>query len=255
MRAYACHRARAPAPSLRSRYSGRLEDYVPAAGLRWLVQGSPAKLAESQSFRPGLDLLFTPERLRATAQTTGFALDTLARGVIAGFDLGTLYLAELPAATAARPEPALRRVRSTSRPSAAPIPTSSCSAGSAKACRSDSSPSTIESSAYAVGDPLLCRVVEAYARGKLKAKRAFEGACPRRARRRKQGRAAGGLPSPGRFRSVGKMAAGGLLSIATALSRQAHSQRQLGAPRWSSRFTATSQAVTLRSDSDLPTCR
>ena len=30
--------------------------------------------------------------------------------------------------------------------------------------------------AYAVGDPMLCRVVEAYARGKLKAKRAFQGA-------------------------------------------------------------------------------
>jgi hypothetical protein len=70
---------------------------------------------------------------------------------------------------------------------------------------------------YAVGDPLLCRIVEAYARGKLKAKRAFQGA------------ALLGLDAetasaplaahvPGPFPERWQNAAGGLLSIATALS-------------------------------------
>src|SRR6187455_331650 len=57
-------------PKPKPRYSGRLEDYVPAAGLRWLVRGSPAKLAKSESFRPAIDVLFSAERLSAVAKAT-----------------------------------------------------------------------------------------------------------------------------------------------------------------------------------------
>jgi len=190
---------------------------VPAAGLRWLIQASPAKLAKSQSFRPALDVLLSQERLRAVAKVTGFALDTLPRGVIAGFDLGTLYLAELPAPIAARArarfisrqihEPGQRR----------PDPNVVVLTGLNEGLPVGLVTIDERVVAYGVGDPMLCRVVEAYARGKLKAKRAFEGA------------ALAGLapPSadallaahvPGPFAERWQNAAGGLLEIATALT-------------------------------------
>jgi len=217
----ACTRApaRPLAPSLPAtpRYSGKLEDYVPAAGLRWLVRGSPAKLAESQSFRPALDVLLSQERLGAVAKTTGFALETLPHGVIAGFDLGTLYLAELPRPTAAQArarfisrqihEPGQRR----------PDPNVMVLTGMNEGVPVGLVTIDERVVVYAVGDPMLCRVVEAYARGKLKAKRAFQGA------------ALAGLNGngsdawleahvPGPFAERWQNAAGGLLEIATALS-------------------------------------
>ena len=200
-----------------SRYSGRLEDYVPSAGLRWLVRGSPAKLAESQSFRPALELLLTPARLRAVAQTTGFALETLSHGAIAAFDLGTLYLAELATSNAAD-----ARARFTSRQIREPRERTPDPNITVLTGMNEGKPIglvTIDNRVviYAVGDPLLCRIVEAYARGKLKAKRAFQGA------------ALFGLDTetasaplaayvPGPFPEQWQNAAGGLLSIATALS-------------------------------------
>jgi hypothetical protein len=199
------------------RYSGQLEDYVPAAGLRWLVRGSPAKLAESQSFRPALDLLFTEERLRGVAQTTGFALEALPHGVIASFDLGTLYLAELPTPTAAQARARFisRQIREPGQ--RRPDPNVVVLTGMTEGV--PASLVTIDDRvvAYGMGDPMLCRVVEAYARGKLKAKRAFEGA----ALSGLGSESAGALLAayvPGPFAERWQNAAGGLLAITTALS-------------------------------------
>src|SRR4051812_20485121 len=161
-------KAAVAAPPAPSRYTGQLEDYVPAAGLRWLVRGSPAKLAESQSFRAALELLLSKERLRAVAQTTGFALETLPRGVIAGFDLGTLYLAEPPSATAheARAHFTSRQIHEPTQRTPDPnvVVLSGLNEGIPIGLV------TIDNRvvAYGVGDPMLCRVVAAYARGKLK---------------------------------------------------------------------------------------
>jgi hypothetical protein len=190
---------------------------VPAAGLRWLVRGSPAKLAESQSFRPALDALLSRDRLRAVAETTGFALETLPYGVIAGFDLGTLYLAELPSPTAAaaRARFKARQIHEPreSRPDPNIIVLSGINSGIPMGLV------TIDDRvvAYGVGDPLLTRVVEGYARGRLKAKTAFQGA------------ALEGLSAetddaplsahvPGPFDERWQDAAGGLLAVATAVS-------------------------------------
>jgi hypothetical protein len=217
----ACTRApakvAATVPPPPRRYTGQLEDYIPAAGLRWLVRGSPAKLAESQSFHPALELLLTKERLRAVAQTTGFALETLPRGVIAGFDLGTLYLAELPSATASE-----ARARFVSRQISEPKQRTPDPNVVVLTGMNEGLPIglvTIDDRvvAYGVGDPMLCRVVEAYARGKLKAKTAFHGA----ALTGLEAESAGALLAahvPGPFAERWQNAAGGLLSIATALS-------------------------------------
>jgi hypothetical protein len=204
----------APAPL---RYTGRLGDYVPAAGLRWLVRGSPAKLAKSQSFRPAFDLLLSRERLRAVAQTTGFALDELPHGVIAGFDLGTLYLVELPrpTAAAARARFASRQIHDVTE--RVPEPGIVVLSGVTEGVPVGLVTLDERVVAYGVGDPLLWRVVEAYARGRLKAKSAFRGA------------ALLGLDSetesafvsafvPGPFEDRWAHVAGGLLSISTALT-------------------------------------
>lgn len=199
------------------RYSGRLEDYVPAAGLRWLIRGSPAKLAESQSFRPALDLLVTSERWRAVAQTTGFALESLSRAVIAGFDFGTLYLAELPSPTAeqARARFTARQIHGVTQRSPDPnvVVLSGLNQGAPIGLV------TIDDRvvAYGVGDPTLWRVVEAYARGKLKAKSAFQGAALK-GQDVATDDALIAAHVPGPFSERWENAAGGLLSIATSLS-------------------------------------
>ncbi len=207
----------APAPPPPHRYTGQLEDYVPAAGLRWLVRGSPAKLAESQSFHPALELLLTKERLRAVAQTTGFALETLTRGVIAGFDLGTLYLAELPTATAheARARFVSRQINEPRQRK--PDPHVVVLTGMNEGLPIGLVTIDDRVVAYGVGDPMLCRVVEAYARRKLKAKTAFHGA----ALAGLDAESASALLAahvPGPFAERWQNAAGGLLSITTALS-------------------------------------
>ena len=217
----ACGRepAKAPAapPPPTPRYSGRLEDYVPAAGLRWLLRGSPAKLAESQSFRPALELFITKERLRAVAQTTGFALETLPRGVIAGFDLGTLYLAELPNATAstARARFESRQIHPPSKRT--PDPNIVVLTGMNEGLPVGLVTIDDRVVIYGIGDPMLCRVVEAYARGKLKAKSAFQGAALAGLAAESEG-ALVAAHVPGPFEERWQQAAGGLLSITTALT-------------------------------------
>jgi hypothetical protein len=204
----------APPPS---RYSGKLEDYVPAAGLRWLVRGSPAKLAESQSFRPAVELLFSKERLRAAAQVNGFALESVTRGLIAGFELGTLYLAELPVSGAAQAR-ARFEARQIHQPSKrVPDPNIVVLSGISEGVPVGLVTLDDRVVAYGVGDPTLWRVVEAYARGKLHAKRAFEGAALAGQASESEG-AVLAAHVPGPFDERWQGAAGGLLEVATSLS-------------------------------------
>jgi len=202
-----------------ARYSGRLEDYVPAAGLRWLVRAAPAKLAESQSFRPALELWLSSERRQAFAATTGFKLESLPRGLIAGFDFGSLYLAELPHASAARARERFdqRQLRGASQRH--PDPGVSVLSGVA-----DGVPVglvTIDDRvlAYCVGDLRLCSVVEAYARGRLRAKSAFQGAALHGLHQETEDAPVSAFV-PGPFAERWHQAAGGLLAAATALTAQ-----------------------------------
>jgi hypothetical protein len=89
-------------------HRGALTDFVPAAGLRWLVAGSPRRLAQE----PGLASLrqrwLTEHRRRAFAIETGVDLFATERALAAGFDLGTLYMADA-SGFRARPEVAFAR--------------------------------------------------------------------------------------------------------------------------------------------------
>ena len=217
----ACTRSPAKPPAHAAtpppRYTGQLEDYVPAAGLRWLVRLAPAKLAESQSFHPALELFITKERLRAVAQTTGFSLDALPHAIIAGFDLGTLYLAELPQPTAAE-----ARSRFAARQIHGALPRTPDPNIVVLSGLSEGAPIglvTLDDRvvAYGVGDPMLCRVVEAYARGKLKAKTVFRGAALAGLETESEGALAAAY-FPGPFDDRWQNAAAGLLAITTAVS-------------------------------------
>jgi hypothetical protein len=92
-----------PAASAPALHQGELTDFVPAAGLRWLVSGSPSELARQPALAPLRQRWLTPERERAFTAVTGIDLLGTERGLIAGYDLGTLYLADA-SAWVARPE-------------------------------------------------------------------------------------------------------------------------------------------------------
>jgi hypothetical protein len=77
-----------------------LEEYVPAAGLRWLAVARLAELSRSREMRDAVELLFPAARLDAFARSTGLDLRELPVGVAAGFDYATLFLAETPWETA-----------------------------------------------------------------------------------------------------------------------------------------------------------
>lgn len=142
-----------------------------------MVLGKPRAVAQHPSFRDSLGLLFPQARLLAFAQGAGVDLREIESGVIAGFDLGTLYLFTPPRGAAKRvvqrfrerlvgaeridqPHPLIERITGTigNHPQAL--------------LRVDE-----HAIAIAVGDPTLCRIVEAFARKKLhQARPALQGA-------------------------------------------------------------------------------
>lgn len=76
-------------------HEGPLTDFVPAAGLRWMVVVRPAELSSAPSLKDALALLLPEPRLDAFAKSSGVELRELPAGVAAGFDYSTLYLFQL----------------------------------------------------------------------------------------------------------------------------------------------------------------
>ncbi len=61
-----------------------------------MVVGQPRKISENADLRAAVHALLPKERLQAYAQSTAVDLAALPSALVAGFDLGTLYLARLP---------------------------------------------------------------------------------------------------------------------------------------------------------------
>lgn len=154
--------ARAPAPPL---HDGPLTDYVPAAGLRWMVVGRPRELARDPSLGPALKLLLPDRRLDAFAEGSGVDLRRVEHALAAGFDYATLYLLVPP--QPARVED-LFRARLVSEPvEVHPHPKITRLTGLV-----GKTPQTLvrvddRLAAVSVGSALPARVVELFARGKL----------------------------------------------------------------------------------------
>ena len=168
--------AEAPPTTVPALLRGALTDYVPAAGLRWMIAGSPAQLAREPALAPLRARWMTDERRQAFATNTGVDVFATERAVAAGFDLGTLYLADASGWIAAperrfaerlagteqlrKPHPELWRVSGV----VGSTPEALVRVGS-------------ELVAVAEGDPALARVVELRALGRAgRIAPAFEGA-------------------------------------------------------------------------------
>jgi len=139
---------------------------VPAAGLRWLIVGSPRHFAVQPALRSARERWLSEQRLQAFAAATGIDLARTERALAAGFDLGTLYLVDASGWVRPPEEPFEERL-----------------AGSAKLERphpkllrvsglAGSVPETLlriddAAVAIAVGDPVLARIVEYRVRGRL----------------------------------------------------------------------------------------
>lgn len=206
--------APAPAPPL---HDGPLTDYVPSAGLRWLVVGRPKEVASDASLAKAIELILPAERLDAYSKSTGVELRTLESGLIAGFDHATLYVADARTGSTVAEERFAERLLAGTRV-ARPHPRIHRLSGVV-----GRTPETLvrvdeRLVAVSVGSALPARVVELYARGKLeKSPPALRGA------------ALGSLPvqelesapmrfyAPGPFTGDWTHGARGLLAAATAV--------------------------------------
>jgi hypothetical protein len=156
-----------------------LLDHVPSAGLRWLVVGRPAELEKRPDLLSLLAPLFPAVRLDAFRKVTGIDLAKVRIGAVAGFQVGTLYLAKLgePSASDVRerfaerldeggiarhPHPAMHRISGTSNASPRAL-------------------LTVDDDfvAVAVDDVVLVKIVEAYAARRLRSPSALRGAALR----------------------------------------------------------------------------
>jgi hypothetical protein len=143
-----------------------LTELVPAAGLRWLVVGSPRELGAAPALEPLREAWLTEERRRAFTRATGIDLWQTERALAAGFELGTLYVAD-STGWVAPPEKLFAERLAGSERSDRPHPRIWRVAGVV-----GTRPETLvrvadELVAVAVGDPTLARVVELRARGRL----------------------------------------------------------------------------------------
>lgn len=154
-----------PPPPL---HLGPITDYVPAAGLRWMLVGSPRRIAEHVAFRDAIVLLLPPARLDGFTLGAGVDLRKVDSALIAGFDLGTLYAVAPDAPTIAHVVARFRERIVSGERRHLPHPNVERIAGVI-----GTTPETLvrvdqHLVAIAVGDPTPARVVEAFARGKLR---------------------------------------------------------------------------------------
>jgi hypothetical protein len=197
-------------------YRGAATDYVAAAGLRWLVVGSPEQLLANAGLYRELSRLFPPDRLDKFAQATGIELRSVSEGLVAGFDYGTLYLMMVSGGT--RGIELRFRERLTSEPVVRhPDPRIVRISGVA-----GNTPETMVSIdrllvGVAVGDPTPARVVESYTRRRLaRSPAALDGAALS-SLPKSLGAAQVRFYAPGPFQGEWQRGLHGLLSAATAL--------------------------------------
>ncbi|HKO94291.1 MAG TPA: hypothetical protein VJU61_24225 [Polyangiaceae bacterium] len=143
-----------------------MTEYVPAAGLRWLIVGSPRYFAAQPALRGARERWLSEQRLQAFASATGIDLARTERALVAGFDLGTLYLVDSSGWVRAPEEPVLERLAGSAKvehPHPKLLRVSGLAGSVPEALlRIDDA-----ALAVAVGDPVLARIVEYRVRGRL----------------------------------------------------------------------------------------
>lgn len=205
-----------PAPAAAPLHRGPLTDYVAAAGLRWMLVGKPRDIAQNPAFAEALELLVPEPRLKAFTSVSGVDLKTLGAALVAGFDFGTLYLVQTTPEAAARASLKFQErllQGSLKRPHPELERTNGLVGSTPEALvRFDAIV------AISVGDPTLTRVVEAFARGKLRRSPAALRGAALSALAPPPQQALATFYVPGPFTGEWAQAARGLLADAVALS-------------------------------------
>lgn len=148
-------------------YLGAPADYVPAAGLRWLVLAQPKRLLAAPKVRQALSRLVPEQSLNDYMSSSGVDPRALSAAAVAGFDYATLYIARVGDEDALVEERFATRLL-TSKGRKHPHPELWRTTGVV-----GRTPQTLvrldrHLVAVSVGDPTPARVVEAFARRKLK---------------------------------------------------------------------------------------
>ncbi|MCA9639934.1 MAG: hypothetical protein H6718_32035 [Polyangiaceae bacterium] len=163
----------ADAPPL---FLGAPADYVPAAGLRWLVLAKPKQLLADARLRKALARLIPQASLDQYMLSSGVDPARVPQAAVAGFDYSTLYIARVAEEDALIEERFAKRLL-TSKARKHPHPDLWRTTGMI-----GTTPQTLvridrHLVGVSVGDPTPARVVEAFARRKLKkSPPALEGA-------------------------------------------------------------------------------
>jgi hypothetical protein len=190
---------------------------VPAAGLRWLVLAKPRELLLDPELGPAIAQLIPNKRLDAFAESSGVDLRQVPSAAVAGFPYATLYLAEVPAGTAA-----IARERFADRLVAGAVtkqPRPNLIRVTGVVGQTPETLLTTEDRllAVAVGDPLLAKIAEAYAEDRLKnSPSALHGSALSTLPDLAASNAAV-LLAPGPFADEWRRAAGGLLESTVAV--------------------------------------
>ncbi|MDX2054959.1 MAG: hypothetical protein SFV15_21330 [Polyangiaceae bacterium] len=157
-------------------FLGQAEDYVPAAGLRWLISIDVARLAKNGDLLTMVSALVPKERMDHFGNVSGFKLEQVQRLVIAGFDYSTLYVVQVRGDNSRIEQRFIERLRHdpiVTHPRPALTTTTGMAGGAPQRMVRISNHLV----AIAVGDPTPARAVEAYALGRLKkSPSAFKGA-------------------------------------------------------------------------------
>ncbi|MCK6535194.1 MAG: hypothetical protein L6Q84_19650 [Polyangiaceae bacterium] len=210
--------AKAPPASAPPLHDGPLTDYVPSAGLRWLVVGRPKEVASDAELAKAIELLLPKPRLAAFSKSSGIALGSLDAGLIAGFDHATLYVADMRAPSTLAEERFAARLIAGTR-IAKPHPRIHRLSGVV-----GQTPETLvriedRLVAVSVGSALPARIVELYARQKLtKSPSALKGSALSSLPLRELESAPMRFYAPGPFSGEWTRGAGGLLATATAVA-------------------------------------
>lgn len=204
--------AEAPEPL----HDGALADYIPAAGINWVVLAKPSVLNGNRAFMNAIEPLLPASRLELYARDTKLDLRGLSSAAVVGFDLGILYMAEtdtdltpatrafeerlITAAEVKHPHPRLTRVSGVVGKTPESL------------LRYDG-----KLLAVAVGDTTTVRIVEAFARKKLKRSPSLFGGVALRSFRDFGKDAPVAFFAPGPFEGRWIYGGAGLMAAATAL--------------------------------------
>ncbi len=155
----------APPPS--PLHGGPLSDYVPAPGLRWLVLVSPSAIAREPRLMDALTPLVPEAGFQGLSERNGFDVRKTSSALVAGFDLGTLYLVSADGQDARMADTFQSRLLTSPR-IAHPHPRLTRVTGVAGTTPESLLRADSQLVAVAVDDPALVRVVEGYLLGRFR---------------------------------------------------------------------------------------